>query len=124
MTKYAMARGVIVVDENLEHIIPALKDLNIRVFTPPKGMDDETIKTVLLPHRIFVTNNLKDFKKDTIPYEYSIISTENISFKDPKKLAKTISDALIEYELWSKRSYGFILHLHDSGKNRLEEIKG
>ena len=122
----AMSRGRVVVDEDLEHIVDAIRKKNIIVITPTKGLKDpEIIKSHILSGRIFITNNSADFVKDATSYEYGIIATENIRFKDPEKLAKMISDAIIEFELWSIiNSNGcFILHLKNDGKHVLKMLK-
>jgi len=121
----AMSRGRVVVDENLEFIINELRKRNIIVITLIKRMKDNDIKSHILSGRIFITNNSADFVKDATSYEYGIIATENIRFKDPEKLAKMISDAIIEFELWSIiNSNGcFILHLKNDGKHVLKMLK-
>lgn len=120
--KRAMARGILVIDENLESLTRELQQRNIRTIIPNKGMKDKIIKEQLLPHRIFVTNNTKDFKNDATSFEYGIISTEGMKIKNPNILAKKISDAIIEFSLWS-RKYGFLLKLKDKGKSIFEELK-
>ncbi|MBF0473971.1 MAG: hypothetical protein HQK93_09625, partial [Nitrospirae bacterium] len=110
-----MARGVLVVDENLKGIEPFLIKRNIRVVIPESGMKDQKIKETILPHRIFITNNAKDFIDDIISYEYGIISTDNLKSKDPENLAKLISDVIIKYSLWSVHQ--FVITLKNDGNH-------
>lgn len=119
IVKKAMSRGKVVIDENLEQLIPEMQNRNIVVITPHKGMQDEDIKSKILPGRLFITNNSIDFVKDATSYEYGIISTENIKFKDPKVLSKLISDAIIEFKLWSlvNSNRCFILYLKTNKKH-------
>lgn len=116
----AMARGTIVVDENLENIIPFIKGKNIRVITPNKGLKDDEIKKTMLANRIFVTNNVKDFLKDAPILDCGLISTENIKFKG-ENLAKMISDVLTDMNLWSKR-HGFLVVLKENGKHDFKPL--
>jgi hypothetical protein len=112
LIKQAMARGFLVLDENLENLEQELIKRNIKIVKVKKGLKDPFIKENILPGRIFVTNNSKDFIDDASSYQYGIIATEKIKFKDPKNLAKKISDEIIKNKLWSK-PYGFILELSE-----------
>jgi len=109
------------VDENLKDLIPFLSEKNIRVRTPPDGMPDEKIAHDLLPNRIMVTNNSKDFVPYASSYDIGIIGTEGIKSKNPKTLCRIVSDALIEFGLWSKR-HGFILKLRENGQHEYQEL--
>jgi hypothetical protein len=119
--KEAMARGKIVLDENLESLAEELRKRNIIVILPVKGMSDEDIKEKMISGRLFVTNNSKDFVDDASSYEYGIISTEKIKFKDSKSMSKMISDAIIKHKLWSQ-SNSFILVLHENGKHVMKSL--
>lgn len=121
--KVGMARGVVVVDENLFGLENFLVQQNIRCILPDVSMVDEDIKYKLLPHRIFITNNANDFVDDAVAGEYGIISTENIRFKDFKMLSKMISRAIIEFELWSYQG-GFILILNQNENHELKVLQG
>lgn len=121
INRISMARGVLVLDENVKHLEVPLMNLNIRVIKPPKSdMTDEDIKKSLLLKRILVTNNSQDFISDASVYEYGIIATEGIS-KDAEFLASMISKAIIKHSLWSK-GHGFILILSETGIHRLEDL--
>jgi hypothetical protein len=110
----SMARGLLVLDENLFSLSEELKKKKIRILKVLPGTEDKQIKEHSLSGRIFVTNNSKDFKDDAGRLEYGIISTEGIKLKDPKTLAQIISDEIIKNQLWSKEK-GFILYLRDKG---------
>lgn len=117
----AMSRGTVIVDENLRSIGQFLTDANIRVRMPPQGMEDKQIAREYLPNRIFITNNSKDFIRVAIKYDIGIIATENIQSKDPEILADIISDALIDFSLWSER-IGFLLTLMNDGKHDFKRL--
>lgn len=117
----SLSRGTIIVDENLRDIRQHLMSLNIRVRLPPQGMLDSKIAEDYLPNRLFVTNNSKDFLKAAIIYDIGIIATENIKSKDPQKLAEMISNAIIDYSLWSQRT-GFLLTLMTNGKHQFKQL--
>ncbi len=106
-----LSRGVIVVDETLASLAFSLQRRNIRVIVIPPETDDETIKTVFLPHRILVTNHPEHFEDDVSSFEYGLISTKGIK-DDPKALAKRISDEIVRKRLWPQQ-HGFILTLKD-----------
>lgn len=118
----SMARGKLVIDECVDFLSEELKKLNIKILKASPGSSDDYIKEHFLPDRIIVTNNTKDFINDASSFEYGIISTENIKFKDPKKLAKLISDEIIKNKLWSKKP-GFVLYLKEPGPSLFEELK-
>lgn len=119
-TIHEMSRGIVVLDENLSALEPYLLKYNMRIVIPPKGMPDEEIKHSILSKRILITNNSKDFVKDASAFEYGIIATEKVS-KDPQTLAKMISQALSEFNLWSKQ-HGFILVLMQNGNHKLKNL--
>jgi len=82
VSRRAMARGVVVLDENLFGLEPALRGRNIVVVKPASGMSDDLIKEQLLSHRIFITKNPADFIDDAPVYEYGIIALDKLSFID------------------------------------------
>jgi hypothetical protein len=118
----SMAKGILVLDENLFSLSEELKKQKIRVLKVSPGADDNVIKEHSLSGRIFVTNNSKDFVKDAKRLEFGIISTEGVKFKDAKYLAQLISDEIIKNQLWSKEK-GFILYLRDNKKTTFKELK-
>ena len=123
----AMARGVIVLDENLQQLKAALESMNIKVIVPKAGTSDDDIKSTLLPHRIFITKNTKDFIADASVFEYGIIALEHIDFIDKSRdqtnqtAAKLISKAIQDFSLWSK-GHGFLLALKPSGVHEITNL--
>jgi len=117
----SMARGAIVLDENLEHLKEGLTERNMHVFVVPKGMKDEEIIRVYLTHRLFVTNNPKDFINDASSFEYGIISTKKIKYKGENLLVPLISKVLSKYNLWSKK-HGFIIKPDEKGKGEIKNL--
>jgi hypothetical protein len=117
--RIAMARGVLMLDENLLALQQPLEQKNFKVYTVKTGMKDEQIAP-LLAHRIFVTNNAKDFRESAAVYEFSIIDTAN-ALQDPQTLARQISDAWIQMSLKGKQP--FILRLMKQGDPVLEQVE-
>ncbi|MBI4819058.1 MAG: hypothetical protein HY791_22490 [Deltaproteobacteria bacterium] len=116
--KMAMARGYVVLDENLRGLAPALRARNIRVIEPPSGTSDEDIKERFLPGRIFITNNAKDFEEDVSSFEFGLIAVQT-SFIDSmpgagNKTVKAISDAIQRHGLWALQR-GFVVTVNDNG---------
>ncbi|MBI2377404.1 MAG: hypothetical protein HYV07_25610 [Deltaproteobacteria bacterium] len=101
--------------------------MNLRVIVPEAGMSDDRIKSQLLPNRIIITRNAKDFVYEASSYDYGIIGLENLSYIDPEpdpgknQTAQLISKAIIDHGLWSKRS-GFILMLENNGRHRYQDL--
>jgi hypothetical protein len=123
MTKksIAMARGTVVLDENMFHLETLLSNESIRVRkVRPGTRDDDILKGDLLANRIFITNNSKDFIHDAPRLDCGIIATEGVN-SEPNGLAKMISRALTDFSLWSKR-HGFILRLKQSGRHEFQEL--
>ena len=118
----AMARGILVLDENLYNLKELLEAKKIRVLKAPSNVDDSVIKEHSLSARIFVTNNSKHFIKDAVKMEYGIIATENVKFKDPEKLSKQISRAIMDHNLWSKKD-GFVVKLDETGSGEFVDLK-
>lgn len=116
----AMSRGVIVLDENVQNLKPELQDKNIRIISVNPSTKDPKIITDILPNRIFITNNSKDFVQSAAEYDIGIIATEHVN-KDPKALSAMISKALTSNSLWSKK-HGWILILKSEGQHEFKEL--
>ena len=112
-----VTRGVLVVDENLQDLIKELRERDIIIIEKHSDEDDESFKRRILTDRMFVTDKSKDFVMDATSYVYKLIGTEEVS-KEAKTLAKIISDALINYSLWTKR-HCWILKLKPDGNHTL-----
>jgi hypothetical protein len=117
----AMARGIVVLDENVSGMESELRARNIKVISIPKGTDDEVIKRHYLPGRIIVTANSRHFIDDASSYEYGIIALDKIKFKDPKMMALIVSNAFVKKQLWSK-AHGFVIELDDQGNGILRDL--
>lgn len=117
----AMARGTIVLDENLFELRSALQDLNLVVIVPEKGTPDSKIIDSLLSGRILITKNSKDFVNWASSFNFGIIALDHLNFIDAEprgsknQTAKRISEVLISHRLWSKR-HGFILNILNVGE--------
>jgi len=117
--RLAMARGVLILDENLLFLQKPLEAKNFKVYTLPRGLKDEQIAP-LLAHRIFVTNNAEDFRQEAPEKEFSIIDTSG-ALQDPEALAKQISRLWIGLKLNTQRP--FVLKLRRDGSGVLEPIE-
>lgn len=116
-----MARGTVVLDENLYHLEKLLIDESIRVRkVRPGTKDDDILKGDLLANRIFITNNSKDSVYDAPRLDCGIIATEAVS-GDATSLVKMISKAITDFSLWSKR-HGFILKLNQNGRHEFKDL--
>lgn len=121
-----MARGVVVLDENLLELEDALSKLNMHVITPEPRMTDHAIAKKLLGGRILITKNSKDFIKLAPVYDYGIIALEKLKYIDASKdqdnkTANLISDIMIEARVWSRRS-AFILTVKEDGSYTVADI--
>lgn len=123
-----MARGVIVLDENVAVLAAALREANIKVVEIPAGTEDTLIIQNFLFHRILVTRNTRDFLEEAPIHEYGIISLEKLSFIDSSpafstnKTARLISQAISGYGLWAKGAK-FLLELRDDGNHVLTSLE-
>ena len=122
-----MARGMIVVDENLLQLVTPLRSLNIHVVTPESGWNDKKIAETLLVNRIFVTCNSKDFVHYAAGLSIGIIGLEGLDFTDAEQdgskniTVQIISKAIIKHKIWSKKN-GFFLELKENGKHKFQEF--
>jgi hypothetical protein len=123
----AMARGVVVLDENVFGLESALRGANILVVKLPLGLADDRIKKQLLSHRIVITKNPSAFVEDASVYEYGVVALDKLDSIDSapdyakNRTAQLISKALSGYGLWAKGAK-FLLELHDDGNHVLEEL--
>jgi len=123
----AMARGTLVIDENVKELAKPLALKNIHIVEPTPGEKDDDIIRRLLPNRIIITKNPNDFKNHASSYDFGIIDVSKLKFIDPEqnefknKTVEIISNAIIKFSLWSKR-HGFILILHDNKKHVFNDL--
>jgi hypothetical protein len=102
-----MARGFVVLDENLYELKDSLEKQNLHVILPKPQMSDPEIAKELLGGRILITKNSKDFIDLAPIYDYGIIGLEHVKFIDTAKdekntTAKLISKILTKGSLWSR----------------------
>jgi len=127
VARRTMARGVVVLDENLFGLETALRAANIKVVVPASGMKDEKIEDDLLFHRIVITRNPAEFVDDAPLFEYGIVALDQLALVDcspeyrENKTAQMISKALSQYGLWVKGAK-FLLVLRDDGNHELSEL--
>jgi hypothetical protein len=123
-----MARGVIVLDESVAGLAPALREANIKVVELPAGTADAVIRQNYLFHRILVTRNAEDFVEEAPIHEYGIISLEKLKCIDSSpsfatnETARLISHEISAYGLWTKGAT-FLLVLRDDGKHELTPLQ-
>lgn len=118
----SMARGLVVLDENLEHLEAEFRKRNIRVLAPKKGMSDEEIAEIYASGRIIVTNNSQDFRDLAVEFEFGIIATESYSPKNDSLVA-AISRGLIKHKLWGKTG-AFIAKIQRNGTMKVTDLIG
>ena len=127
-SKTGMARGFLVIDENVSYLEKPLEQANFHVLVPTAGLEDSEIKKTLLGNRVLVTKNTKDFLDDAPVYDYGIIGLEALPFIDSEKTyadnktAKMISQAYSHFNLHSKK-HGFVLMLRENGKHVLRDLE-
>jgi hypothetical protein len=122
-----MARGYLVVDENVLALAEPLAKLNIHVITPSRGMKDEKIAKELLGGRIIVTKNPDDFVELAPVYDFGIIALDNLKYIDTSNDAsknatvKAINAAIVKHKLWGKPK-AFKVTLKDQGASTIEDL--
>jgi hypothetical protein len=121
----SMARGSLVVDEQISELTIHLRNKNFYAETPPPGMGDEDIKKDLIQKKIFITENDAHFLRDQLKYEYSLILIEKSLLADTKSAANMIGRAIIEHSIMSihKRGDLFILTIKKNSKTHQYESK-
>jgi hypothetical protein len=128
VARSTMARGVVVLDESVTGLAPALREANIMVIEVPAGTEEDEIKRLYLPHRIFVTRNPRAFREDAPIHEYGIVSLAKLKSVDVdrsytrNRTARLISKSLSAYGLWAKGAK-FLLELRDDGKRKLKKLE-
>jgi hypothetical protein len=126
----ALARAVIVVDEDLLALIPLLKDLGFRVFSLMPGIDDSRMAhsdmtdleiAHLLCQRIFVTKRAQEFRYAAPVHEFSIIDVAVRPQDDLAPVALEISQHWNQLKLRDKQP--FTLRLRRDGVPVLEDLE-
>ncbi|KKM83694.1 hypothetical protein LCGC14_1306710 [marine sediment metagenome] len=113
MIRYAMTRGLLVVDENVNTLANLLRGKNFRVLELLPGTQDDVIIEQLCAGRIIVTTNVVDFVDLAPIYEFGIIAVTADAMVDPARVANVIS---IQYSRRSLRaSEPFLLKITVDG---------
>jgi hypothetical protein len=126
----ALARAVMVVDEDLSALIPLLEDLGFRVFSFMPGIDgnrmahssmDDLEIAHLLCNRILVTRRAGVFRYAAPVHEFSIIDVADCLQDDLAAVAYEISQHWNQLRLRDKQP--FTLRLRCDGVPVLEDLE-
>jgi hypothetical protein len=126
----ALARAVMVVDEDLLALIPLLEDLGFRVFSLMPGIDDNRMADStmddlevahLLCNRILVTRRAGEFRYAAPVHEFSIIDVAECIQDDLAAMALEISQYWNQLKLRDKQP--FTLRLRRDGVPVLEDLE-
>jgi hypothetical protein len=110
----ALARAVMVVDEDLSALIPLLEDLGFRVFSLMPGIDDTRMAhssmgdleiAHLLCNRILVTRRAGEFRYIAPIHEFSIIDVAECVPDDLAAMALEISQHWNQLRLRDKQPF-------------------
>jgi hypothetical protein len=126
----ALARAVMVVDEDLLELIPLLEDLGFRVFSFMPGITEDRIAhssmddleiARLLCNRILVTRRAREFRYAAPVHEFSIIDVADCLQDDLASVAYEISQHWNQLRLRDKQP--FTLRLRRDGVPVLEDLE-
>jgi hypothetical protein len=126
----ALARAVMVVDEDSSALVPLLKDLGFRVFSLMPGIDDNRMAhstmddleiAHLLYNRILVTRHVDVFRYAAPVHEFSIIDVAECPQDDLASVAYEISQHWNQLRLRDKQP--FTLRLRRDGVPVLEDLE-
>jgi hypothetical protein len=126
----ALARAVMVVDEDLSALMPLLEDLGFRVFSLMPGIDDNRMADStmddleiahLLCNRILVTRRAGEFRYAAPVHEFSIIDVAECIQDDLAAMALEISQYWNQLKLRDKQP--FTLRLRRDGVPMLEDLE-
>lgn len=106
----SFSRGVIIVDQCVSELQNFIRDRNFRTILRPDGFSDYDLIKFLLPHRILITSEMKEYHREASSYEFGIILLEKELAFNPMEAARRVSDVFNEFQLGSKR-YGFLVTL-------------
>lgn len=109
MIRYAMARGLLVVDENVNALAEELRNKNFRIIVPPMRTDDATIVEAYCAHRILITTNVDGFVELAPIYEFGIIEVTLDAMADLQGTASKISSEYSQRAL--RHSEPFLLKI-------------
>lgn len=116
-----MSRGVLVLDLNVHCLESALLQRNIHIIQYNGRFVQE-----ILVSRIIVTTTSADFIKLASSFDMGILDLNHLNSIDEGRnydntTASLISDAIIDFELWSIRHY-FILKLQNNEKHEYSDL--
>lgn len=125
----ALARAVMVVDEDLSAVIPLLEDLGFRVFSLMPGIDETRMAPTmadleiahLLCNRILVTRRAEVFRYAAPVHEFSIIDVADCFQDDLASVAYEMSQHWSQLKLRHKQP--FTLRLRRDGVPVLEDLE-
>ena len=127
--RVAIYRAAMVVDQDLQNLMPLLKNLEFRAFPLNPGLrglshkDTDTAHeelAQLLFQRVFVTARADEFRYAAAVHEFSIIDVANY-LEDAESMAMEISRHWNQLRLRDKQP--FVLHLRKDGVPVLEDIE-
>ena len=129
-SQMALARAVMVVDEDLSALIPLLEDLGFRVFSLMPGIDanrmeDTTMDDLEIAHllcnRILVTRRAREFRYAAPVHEFSIVDVAECLQDDLASVAYEISQHWTQLRLRDKQP--FTLRVRRDGVPVLEDLE-
>ena len=116
-----MARAVLVLDQGLDFLSPALKEASFIVVMADDGLADHESKQALLGQRIVVTQRTQDMIDDAPVHEYGIIGLDALPVVDrhptyeANATVRMISRAITDFDLTAERSAFLVLLMPDGG---------
>lgn len=120
MIRSAMARGTLVLDENVLVLREGLRRHNFRVFTAPQGTPDDVIIETMMNGRVLVTNNLADFEYMAEAFEFGIVNVTMAALADPQRVVDEISRAFIDHRLKRQAPFVFTIGVADTNFRLLD----
>jgi hypothetical protein len=114
-------RGVVVLDRRLRALERHLRDRNMLVIGAPADDIEDSERPTLLACRVLIVQDEAPYVYDASSYCIGIVSVRMLSNREPQRLAKVISDALVDHRPWDRR-HGFLLLLNDDGEHEFEPL--
>lgn len=118
------ARGLLVLEPDLDILVKDLQDRNIRIIQLESNTKIATFEQqkIMLANRILVLLCPREhLELEASSLDMGILVVGDIVGGSASDAAKTISNAIIKYSLWSKR-HGFMLTLKDNGQHEYKEL--
>lgn len=115
-----MARGKVLLDQNINDLREPLTKANLRVVVPEMEQyarkPDDKLAEDHLANSIFITENYDDFVPLAIKYDFGIIGVPQTAKADGERTAQQISKAIIRHKVWSQ-TRPFKLLIHRDGRS-------